>query len=78
MRNYRVRGHNIAALDPLGLPRPMPAELETSFYGFSAEDMERPVHCDILQSHRTLKDSGNRPTTAGHLLPLNRRAVHAH
>src|ERR1700759_199186 len=24
VRNYRVRGHNIAAVDPLGLPRPMP------------------------------------------------------
>ncbi|MGA2747874.1 MAG: 2-oxoglutarate dehydrogenase E1 component [Verrucomicrobiota bacterium] len=54
VRNYRVRGHNIAAVDPLALPRPMPAELETSFYGFSVEDLERPVHCDILQSNRTL------------------------
>ncbi len=49
VRNYRVRGHNIAALDPLGLPRPMPPELELSFYGFSEEDMDRPIQGELLQ-----------------------------
>jgi 2-oxoglutarate dehydrogenase E1 component len=49
VRNYRVRGHNIAALDPLGLPRPMPPELELSFYGFSDEDMDRPIQGEPMQ-----------------------------
>src|SRR5665213_82008 len=40
VRNYRVRGHNIAAIDPLGMPRPTPPELEMSFFGFSEEDMD--------------------------------------
>ncbi|MGO8701070.1 MAG: 2-oxoglutarate dehydrogenase E1 component [Limisphaerales bacterium] len=54
VRNYRVRGHNIAAVDPLGLPRPVPSELEPSFYGFSAEDMDRPIHCEILRANAML------------------------
>jgi 2-oxoglutarate dehydrogenase E1 component len=49
VRNYRVRGHNIAALDPLGLPRPMPPELELSFYGFSEEDMDRTIQGELMQ-----------------------------
>jgi len=53
VRHYRVRGHNIAAVDPLGLPRPMPPELELGFFGFSEADMDRPVHCETLQSNRT-------------------------
>jgi 2-oxoglutarate dehydrogenase E1 component len=49
VRNYRVRGHNIAALDPLGMPRPTPPELKLDFYGFTEEDMDRPVQGDPLQ-----------------------------
>src|SRR5665213_924366 len=49
VRNYRVRGHNIAAIDPLGMPRPTPPELEMSFFGFSEEDMDRTVSSQSLQ-----------------------------
>ncbi len=49
VRHYRVRGHNIAALDPLGLPRLMPPELELDFFGFSEADLDRPIHCETLQ-----------------------------
>src|SRR4051812_12576217 len=35
IRNYRVRGHMAAELDPLGLPRPAPPELDLEFYGFT-------------------------------------------
>src|SRR5262249_15009201 len=39
---YRVRGHLIANLDPLGfIQRNRPAELELSYYGFSERDRER-------------------------------------
>ena len=54
VRNYRVRGHNIAAVDPLGRRRPTPPELEISFYGFSAQDMERPVQSELFPFNRTL------------------------
>lgn len=42
IRAYRVRGHMIANLDPLGLPRPVPPELDLEFYGLTEADMDRP------------------------------------
>ena len=42
IRAFRVRGHMIAQLDPLGLPRPIPTELEMSYYGFEDADLDRP------------------------------------
>ena len=41
VRSYRVRGHLVAQLDPLGRPRPSFAELEPEFYGFGPADMDR-------------------------------------
>jgi 2-oxoglutarate dehydrogenase E1 component len=43
IRAYRVRGHLAAKLDPLGLPRPEPADLAPEAHGLTAADMERPV-----------------------------------
>jgi len=40
VRAYRVRGHRIANLDPLGEQRPLLPELDPSFYGLSAADLE--------------------------------------
>src|SRR5437588_1611280 len=48
-RLYRVRGHRIAQVDPLGLPRPIPAELTPEFFGFTEADMERPVYSETFQ-----------------------------
>ena len=33
IRNYRVRGHMAAQLDPLGMPRATPPELDLDYYG---------------------------------------------
>ena len=41
VRAYRERGHAIARLDPLGLPRTEPAELDPSYHGFKTEDLDR-------------------------------------
>ncbi len=41
VRNYRVRGHLIAKVDPLDLPRPMPPELELKYWGLTDADMNR-------------------------------------
>src|SRR5262245_61466479 len=46
IRNYRVRGHMIAAIDPLKRPRPRIPELEPEFYGFGAAEMNRSFSCD--------------------------------
>jgi 2-oxoglutarate dehydrogenase E1 component len=42
VRAYRVRGHLVANIDPLGMPRPHLPELDPEFYGFTAADMDRP------------------------------------
>ncbi|MDX9973183.1 MAG: 2-oxoglutarate dehydrogenase E1 component [FCB group bacterium] len=52
IRNYRVRGHRMAKLDPLGLPRPPLPELDPEYHGFTEADM------DILFSAGTLGNGG--------------------
>jgi len=41
VRAYRVRGHMIAKVDPLGLPRPHYEELDPEYYGLGPADMDR-------------------------------------
>ncbi len=41
VRAYRVRGHMIARIDPLGLPRPDFEELDPGYYKLGEQDMER-------------------------------------
>jgi 2-oxoglutarate dehydrogenase E1 component len=40
VRNFRVRGHRLAELDPLGTARPRPPELDLDYYGFSASELD--------------------------------------
>ncbi len=49
IRLYRVRGHRIAQVDPLGQPIPTPPELEPEFFGFTDADMDLPVHSETFQ-----------------------------
>jgi len=48
-RLYRVRGHRIAQVDPLGLRRPVPPELTPEFFGFTDGDMDLPVYSETFQ-----------------------------
>lgn len=48
-RLYRVRGHRIAQVDPLGLPRPVPPELTPEFFGLTEADMDAPVYSETFQ-----------------------------
>jgi 2-oxoglutarate dehydrogenase E1 component len=48
IRSYRVRGHMIAELDPLGRARPAPPELDPAYYGFTAADLDRILPGGIL------------------------------
>jgi 2-oxoglutarate dehydrogenase E1 component len=48
-RLYRVRGHRIAQVDPLGIPRPVPAELTPEFFGFTEADLDAPVYSETFQ-----------------------------
>jgi 2-oxoglutarate dehydrogenase E1 component len=57
IRNYRVRGHLLADLDPLGFtPTPDIPELQPEFYGFTDADMERTFACD-----KSIEPSGMLP-----------------
>ena len=47
IRAYRIRGHLVADLDPLGLRGTTPhPELDPASYGFSDADMDRPIFLD--------------------------------
>ncbi|MGL4610071.1 MAG: 2-oxoglutarate dehydrogenase E1 component [Trueperaceae bacterium] len=49
IRNYRVRGHILADLDPLDLQKPeMPEELKPEFYGLGEADMDRIVQSGTM------------------------------
>ena len=41
IRNFRVRGHRTARLNPLGEPGPTPPELTLEYYGFGETDLDR-------------------------------------
>ncbi|WP_432799160.1 2-oxoglutarate dehydrogenase E1 component [Poriferisphaera sp. WC338] len=43
IRNYRVRGHIVAKIDPLGIVNEEPTELEPRYYGFTEADMDCPM-----------------------------------
>src|SRR5215471_17210353 len=46
IRNYRVRGHVVARVDPLDVPRAKAPELEPEFWGFTEADMDRRFSCE--------------------------------
>ena len=49
IRAYRIRGHLIANLDPLGLePSKYHPELDPKSYGFTEADMDRPIFIDYM------------------------------
>ena len=54
LRAYRLRGHLIAEIDPLGQPRPTPEGLDPSFYGFTEADLERRFSCETLAGRDSL------------------------
>src|SRR5581483_3925099 len=54
VRNYRVRGHKIAAIDPLGAERPCPPELKLDYYNFSENELEQVVNLPTLNFNAPL------------------------
>lgn len=48
IRNYRVRGHRLAALDPLGTVRQPPPELALEYYSFTRSELDSVVRCSAL------------------------------
>ncbi len=58
VRNHRVRGHYLAKIDPLDLPRFVPQELSSEYFEFTEEEMNRRVHIHTFQhsGKLTLRD----------------------
>jgi 2-oxoglutarate dehydrogenase E1 component len=54
IRNYRVRGHMIARIDPLDRPRPHLPELDPEFYGFAEADLEQRFAGETLHRDGSL------------------------
>ncbi|MER3443021.1 MAG: 2-oxoglutarate dehydrogenase E1 component [Meiothermus sp.] len=57
---YRERGHLAARIDPLGRPRPAVPELEPSYHGLSAADLERPIPPGLVSGAATLGEAVER------------------
>jgi 2-oxoglutarate dehydrogenase E1 component len=55
IRNYRVRGHRIADLNPLGREAFEVPEIEPSFYGFTEADMDRSVLDSTFHGAKTVR-----------------------
>jgi 2-oxoglutarate dehydrogenase E1 component len=54
VRSYRVRGHMIASIDPLNLPRQHFHELDPEYYGFTEHDLDRKFSNSKIQGPATL------------------------
>jgi 2-oxoglutarate dehydrogenase E1 component len=48
IRAYRVRGHNIARIHPIGEPPPPPPELDPAYFGITNADLSRPFSSETL------------------------------
>lgn len=48
IRNYRVRGHIIAKVDPLGTVKPTPPEIVPEYYSFTDADMNRAFSTSLI------------------------------
>jgi 2-oxoglutarate dehydrogenase E1 component len=56
VRNYRVRGHRLAELSPLGSDPFEAPELDPEFYGLSQQDMSLPVLGNVVPGTSTVSD----------------------
>jgi 2-oxoglutarate dehydrogenase E1 component len=54
VRAYRVRGHMVAKIDPLGMPRPATPELDPKFYHLTDADMDRRFSSRTIYGTETL------------------------
>ncbi|MBM4021210.1 MAG: hypothetical protein FJ284_03045, partial [Planctomycetes bacterium] len=54
VRAYRVRGHLMAEIDPLGRPRPGLPELDPQFYHLTEHDMDRSFSTDTIEGPQSM------------------------
>jgi 2-oxoglutarate dehydrogenase E1 component len=54
VRAFRVRGHLMAEIDPLGRPRPGLPELDPAFYHLTEADMDRSFSTDTIEGPQSM------------------------
>ncbi len=54
VRAFRVRGHLMAEIDPLGRPRPGLPELDPQFYHLTEADMDRAFSTDTIEGPQSM------------------------
>ena len=54
VRAYRVRGHLMAEIDPLGRPRPGLPELDPRFYHLTDDDLDRVFSTDTIEGPQSM------------------------
>jgi len=54
VRAFRVRGHLMSVIDPLGRPRPGLPELDPAFYHLTEEDMDRSFSTDTIEGPQSM------------------------
>lgn len=54
VRAFRVRGHLMAEIDPLGRPRPGLPELDPRFYHLTEADMDRSFSTDTIEGPQSM------------------------
>lgn len=54
VRAYRVRGHLVARIDPLGLPRPDQEQLDPAYYHLTEADMDRYFSTDTIEGPQVM------------------------
>ena len=78
IRNYRVRGHIIAKIDPLGRVNPRPPELEPEYYGFTPEDLDAVGFYDDHSRFQSPANPRDHSALRGNVLRGDRCSIHAH
>ena len=54
VRNYRVRGHRIAQVNPLGMQLQVPAELQPEFYHFTEAELDTSVRSAVMRMDKPM------------------------
>ncbi len=78
IREYRVRGHLVAKVDPLGQTRPSPSELSIEKFGLQPEDLEQRFSTETGGGATAMTLHEIIAHMQQNVLPINRLPIHAH